>query len=550
MASDPKPRYSPGNPFAKAQQGYSVGNPFAPKAENAAGDFADVSGGSSTTDGSVGGGYGALSRIGQRIITGAKDIATHPVETTDRLVDATLFGVPRRIEAGLDAGVNAIKGAVTGEDQLGYSDIRAKQEQERADYKAQHPDAATAADVGGSLIGGIKAAGKLAPMGAGLIRSALSNAAVAGAQSLGDSGDPEKAKADAALGGGLTLALGATGKAVKSIFSPKTAAQEAGAILDDISARARVTREPVEQYAARKATERAAATKPLYDAARKDIVPISAEMRDVLRDPLFQQAHARAEQLAARKGIPFQPLYDADGQVLGDGSIATIQSMKRRINDILKEAKVGAAPVGPAGATQTLADEEVNAVRGMRRTLTEGAGKNSPAFAQAEATFAEKSAPITAARRGEKFLNKGSYPDAAAIEKELARLTPDAQEGFRQGALSALQRQADRQVETVTGYRRLLKNTDLQERVTAVLPASERQAFRNMVERQGIWDAIKRLQNAPFLNVIKPVTSTVQAGRILGKHAGLGAAGATVENTARLGGAELARYLAEAMQQP
>lgn len=535
----PKP-YSPDNPFAPApvsqapSRRYSTDNPFA--APSSEPDFSDVSGGASTATGpaTAGGGYGTLAKIGEKITHGLSGAIQHPMETSQRVMDATLFGLPRRAEA---------LGAALGG--RSYDEVRAEQEAERTRFAQENPETAKAADVGGSLLGGVGAASKV---GGGLLRQALGNAVIAGGQTLGETGDTEQAKGSAALGGGLTLALGAAGKAVKSIFSPKTAAEEAGAILDDISKRARITRQPVEKYAETKAAERTAATKPLYDAARKDVVPITAEMRDVLRDPLFQQAHARAEQLAARKGIPFQPLYDADGQVLGDASIGTIQSMKRRINDILKEAKVGAAPVGPAGATQTLADEEVNAVRRMRRTLTEGAGKNSPAFAEAESKFAEKSAPISAARRGEKFLNKGSYPDAAAIEKEMARLTPEAQQGYRQGALTALERQASRQVETVTGYRRLLKNTDLQDRVTAILPASERQAFRDMVERQGIWDAIRRLQNAPFLNAVKPVTSTVQAGRILGKQSGLGSAGKVVESTARFGGAELARYLAEAMQ--
>lgn len=565
----PKP-YSPDNPFAPGPalpaaaapaqsppRRYSTDNPFV-GGPSGAGDpaaFSDVSGGASTTAdgggsvGGVGGGYGALAKLGRHIITGATDVATHPMATAERVMDATFFGVPRRVEAlGATAG-SAVRSAVTGEPRRTYDEIRAAQEQQRGAYKAAHPEAAIAADVGGSLLGGIKAASKLAPAGAGLLRQAAVNAGISGGQTLGDTGKPEDAATSAALGGVLTLALGGAGKLVRSIFSPKTAAEESAAILDDIASRAGVTREPAEQAAARMAGERAAATQPLYTAARGDMVAVTPEMRTVLEDPLFQQAHARAAQLAERQGKEFMPLYDTDGGVLDEASVATIQSMKRRINDILKEAKVGAAPRGPAGTTQTMADEEINAVRGMRRTLTGEAGKQSPAFAQAETKFAEMSQPITALRRGEKFLNKGAYPDAASIERELGRLTPEARQGFRQGALTALQRQADRQAETVTGYRRLLKNTDLQERVTALLPVSEREAFRDMVERQGIWDAIKRLQNAPFLNMVKPVTSTVQAGRILGKQAGLGAAGAVVENTARLTGGELAKYLAEAMRQ-
>lgn len=514
-------------------------------------DFADVSGGASSASNSdqpaaIGGGYGILSRLGQKAVNTVRDLAADPVTAIDRGVDAFGFGLPRRMDAAATAAGNRVADLVDDQDRPGYDQIRAQQEAQRADYKQAHPEAATVADVTGSLVGGVGAASKI---GGGLLRQAVGNAAIAGGQTLGDSGDLDKAKTDAVVGGGLTLALGATGKVVRSLFSPKTAAEETGAILDDIASRAGVSREPVEQAATRMSTARKAATSADYAASANDVVPINAKMRDVLRDPLFRQAHDRAEALAAKEGKMFTPLYDADGNVLGDAPIATLQSMKQRVSEVLKEAKAGMAGPAKAGTSQTFSAAEEAATKQQRRTLMTEAGKHSPAFARAEAKYAELSKPIGALRRGERFLNKGAYPDAAAIERDLARLTPEAQSGFRQGALEALKRQADRQVETVTGYRRLLKNTDLQDRVTAILPASERQSFRNMVERQGIWDAIRRLQNAPFLNAVKPVTSTVQAGRILGKQAGLGRAGAAVESTARLGGGELARFLAEAMRE-
>lgn len=531
----PRP-YSPDNPFAPGPtvqtpaRRYSADNPFAPSS-GASDEFADVSGGSSTVTASP--------------PTKQPSPLTRGIEAIPLGIGAAFQGL--RQATGVESsdivreGVQGFTGGFG--DEIGLTD-KAKVDQ----FRQEHPFYALGANAAGMAANPLS---RIAPSSLpGQIATGVIGGGVVGAGEAEDGQRGKGAATGAVLGGVVAGTVGLGAKALKSIFSPKTAQQEAGAILDDIASRAGVERAPAEQVAQQMATTRRAATGPLYDAARGETIAVTQDMADALHDPLFYQAHERARLAAQRAGREFVPLYDADGKVLDETAVGTIQAMKRRIKDILKEGALGMATPEAAGQTRKFSDEEAAAIGAARDRVVGAARRQSPTFDAAEQTYAKLSEPISALRRGELFLNATKYKDAAAVAADISRLTPEAQDAFRQGALTALERQASRQNESITGYRRLLKNTNLQERVAAILPVDQQAAFRNAVERNGLADAIRRLVNAPGAvnNVLKPIATVGRGARILGKQAGLGAAGKTVESVAGLSGAELARYLAEAMQ--
>lgn len=117
---------------------------------------------------------------------------------------------------------------------------------------------------------------------------------------------------------------------------------------------------------------RSAAASPLYDAARRTVVPTDATLTALLQRPSMQAAFTRAEQLAAENGTTITGI---NGQ--------TLQYLKMGLNDLAQ-----------GGPQQGMGAHELRAVNSTLGDLNQWITRNVPSLRAADQTFAQRSVPI------------------------------------------------------------------------------------------------------------------------------------------------------------
>jgi len=124
-------------------------------------------------------------------------------------------------------------------------------------------------------------------------------------------------------------------------------------------------------------TARAAATRPLYDAAAQTVVPADAELGRLLARPSMTRAWDRAQQLAAERGVQLaQPnANDISGQ--------TLQYLKMGLNDLRD-----------TGRQSGMGAHEQRALDSTLAELNQWTTRNVPQLRAADAAFRDLSQPI------------------------------------------------------------------------------------------------------------------------------------------------------------
>ncbi|MBA2684137.1 MAG: hypothetical protein H0U66_06580 [Gemmatimonadaceae bacterium] len=167
--------------------------------------------------------------------------------------------------------------------------------------------------------------------------------------------------------------------------------------------------------------QRAAAAKPLYEAAyqAKDIS--SPAVADAIKLPQFQRAYSEAQKLAQLEGKPLADI-GADGTI----SVRGLDYLKRGLNNVIEVSTRGA----------TMARSEARLLTSKLNGLLEIADKQAPEYATARQSFAGHSALADAAEAGGNFM-KGSV-SAEDVAADLKSLSPSEAATYRQTAANSI----------------------------------------------------------------------------------------------------------------
>lgn len=234
---------------------------------------------------------------------------------------------------------------------------------------------------------------------------------------------PTAAEAAAPVGATRFSAMGASAaKTAPSPFYERAEAQKAA----QLAAVQQVGKTPAELKAAEAA--RGATAKSLYGISDKAMVAADDAFTSLLDRPSMDKVLARASDLAAEKGQPFQigqnrpaqvvpsSIVDEAGRPLGQtvipGEVAqypgsSLHAMKMAFDDLIKNPErfgIGAAEVG--------------AIKGTRAQFLNWVEDKAPAYKTARETFAAQSKPINQMEVGQ-FLEGKLKP---ALGEETARL--------------------------------------------------------------------------------------------------------------------------------
>lgn len=174
-------------------------------------------------------------------------------------------------------------------------------------------------------------------------------------------------------------------------------------------------------------TAREAAARPFYNEADKVLVAADKKFEGLLTRPSMDKVLARASELAAEKGVPFQigknrpeqtipsKILNAEGQPMGSITIpgetakypgSSLHMMKMAFDDLIKNPERFGI-----GAT------EVRAISQTRNEYLNWAENKVPAYKTARETFAAKSKPINQMEVGQYLEGKLTAPLEGGAER-------------------------------------------------------------------------------------------------------------------------------------
>lgn len=252
---------------------------------------------------------------------------------------------------------------------------------------------------------------------------------------------PTAAQAAAPVGATRFSAMGASAaKTTPTPFYERAEAQKAA----QLAAVQQVGKTPVELKAAEAA--RSGTAKQLYGIADKAMVAADDTFTSLLNRPSMDKVLARASDLAAEKGQPFQigqnrpaqvvpsAIVDEAGRPLGQtvipGEVAkypgsSLHAMKMAFDDLIKDP-----------ATFGIGSAEAKAIGRTRAQFLEWAESKAPSYKTARETFAAQSKPINQMEVGQ-FLEGKLKP---ALGEETARLRAAGYAGALENAPSTIKR--------------------------------------------------------------------------------------------------------------
>lgn len=168
---------------------------------------------------------------------------------------------------------------------------------------------------------------------------------------------------------------------------------------------------------------RQATSAPLYEKAYSSPVSIGNKTIDnIMLDPAFQNAYARANRIASREGFPIAPL-KTEGNSF---DLKTIDYIKRGIDDEINWSKTPASGLGK---------DEVNSLKNVRgKFMTEVDAQAPKEYKQAREAYSGQSQIYDAIENGKGFFDL----DARQLKKTYDALTPGEKDGFAIGAYDAI----------------------------------------------------------------------------------------------------------------
>lgn len=207
-----------------------------------------------------------------------------------------------------------------------------------------------------------------------------------------------------------------------------------------------------------------AAAGPNYEAAyRAPPVPIDA-LAGIADRRALAAAYTRARAIADIEGLQLPATMPAELDW------RTLDLMKRALDDEVKVAGRSTSGIGPTQA---------NALAGLRDDFRERLISLNPAYEKALAEFAGPAGVLEAMRLGQAVGTK--TPEA--IRAELARMTPEARDGYAQGYARSLQTLIGRADNTNPN---VLDNPTVRARIEAIFPdAARRDTFLAGLRTEG-----------------------------------------------------------------
>jgi hypothetical protein len=218
---------------------------------------------------------------------------------------------------------------------------------------------------------------------------------------------------------------------------------------------------------------RNAASKPLYDAAYASPVSIGNKTIDnIMLDPAFQSAYARANRIATREGFPLAPL-KPEGNTF---DLKTIDYIKRGIDDEINWSKTPASGLGK---------DEVNSLKKVRGEFMGVVDSQAPAeYKQARQAFGGPTQVFDAIENGRGFFDL----DARTLKKTYDSLNPAEKDGFAIGAYDAIRTKIQTGADGIDQIKRTFGSPEKRDQIKVLIGDD---AFKNLELQLGREKAIR-----------------------------------------------------------
>lgn len=218
---------------------------------------------------------------------------------------------------------------------------------------------------------------------------------------------------------------------------------------------------------------RNAASKPLYDAAYASPVSIGNKTIDnIMLDPAFQSAYARANRIATREGFPLAPL-KPEGNTF---DLKTIDYIKRGIDDEINWSKTPASGLGK---------DEVNSLKKVRGEFMGVVDSQAPAeYKQARQAFGGPTQVFNAIENGRGFFDL----DARTLKKTYDSLNPAEKDGFAIGAYDAIRTKIQTGADGIDQIKRTFGSPEKRDQIKVLIGDD---AFKNLELQLGREKAIR-----------------------------------------------------------
>jgi hypothetical protein len=218
---------------------------------------------------------------------------------------------------------------------------------------------------------------------------------------------------------------------------------------------------------------RNAASKPLYDAAYASPVSIGNKTIDnIMLDPAFQSAYARANRIATREGFPLAPL-KPEGNTF---DLKTIDYVKRGIDDEINWSKTPASGLGK---------DEVNSLKKVRGQFMDEVDSQAPKeYKAARQAFGGPTQVFDAIENGRGFFDI----DARTLKKTYDSLNPAEKDGFAIGAYDAIRTKIQSGADGIDQIKRTFGSPEKRDQIKVLIGDD---AFKNLELQLGREKAIR-----------------------------------------------------------
>jgi len=280
------------------------------------------------------------------------------------------------------------------------------------------------------------------------------------------------------FGGKATKQLGETvasypgARAVAENLAEERKSGAGNRILTDFQQAFNVNKDPME-IADDIIKLRNAASKPLYDAAYASPVSIGNKTIDnIMLDPAFQSAYARANRIATREGFPLAPL-KPEGNTF---DLKTIDYIKRGIDDEINWSKTPASGLGK---------DEVNSLKKVRGEFMGVVDSQAPSeYKQARQAFGGPTQVFDAIENGRGFFDI----DARTLKKTYDGLNPAEKDGFAIGAYDAIRTKIQSGADGIDQIKRTFGSPEKRDQIKVLIGDD---AFKNLELQLGREKAIR-----------------------------------------------------------
>ena len=280
------------------------------------------------------------------------------------------------------------------------------------------------------------------------------------------------------FGGKATKQLGETvasypgARAVAENLAEERKSGAGNRILTDFQQAFKVNKDPME-IADDIIRLRNAASKPLYDAAYASPVSIGNKTIDnIMLDPAFQSAYARANRIATREGFPLSPL-KPEGNTF---DLKTIDYVKRGIDDEINWSKTPASGLGK---------DEVNSLKKVRGQFMDEVDSQAPKeYKAARQAFGGPTQVFDAIENGRGFFDI----DARTLKKTYDSLNPAEKDGFAIGAYDAIRTKIQSGADGIDQIKRTFGSPEKRDQIKVLIGDD---AFKNLELQLGREKAIR-----------------------------------------------------------